>query len=160
MSSELSQSAGKFQSFLNALGAGHQVVELPDSTRTAAEAAAAIGCEVGQIAKSIVFRSVPGGKAVLVVASGVNRISEKQIAALVGERIEKADADFVRAATGFAIGGIPPAGHLSPLPTIIDEDLLKLDVIWAAAGSPHAVFRLSATDLARLTGGTVATIKQ
>jgi prolyl-tRNA editing enzyme YbaK/EbsC (Cys-tRNA(Pro) deacylase) len=130
-------------------------MELPQSTRTAADAAKAIGCEVGQIAKSLVFRAIESGSAVLVIASGTNRVNESAIAAAIGEPIGKADADFVRARTGFAIGGVPPIGHPEPIRTFIDEDLLRFDRIWAAAGTPNAVFELSPADLGQLTGGSV-----
>ncbi len=142
-----------------ALGKDLEVVELPQSTRTAAEAAAAIGCAVAQIAKSIVFRRGADGEPVLVVASGANRISEAKVAALLGSSIGKADADFVREKTGFAIGGIPPLGHAAPIFTLLDQDLLQLPEIWAAAGTPNAVFRLDPRDLVELTGGRLADVK-
>ncbi|MCK5275370.1 MAG: YbaK/EbsC family protein [Alphaproteobacteria bacterium] len=132
--------------------------EFPKSTRTAAEAAAAIGCEVAQIAKSLVFRARASGRPVLVIASGANRVDEKAVAALIGEKIGRADAGFVRAATGFAIGGVPPVGHDKPIETFIDEDILAFDAIWAAAGTPFAVFRLDPHSLAALTGGRVARV--
>ena len=129
-------------------------MELPQSTRTAADAAKAIGCEVAQIAKSLVFRSI-SGEPILVIASGTNRVNEATIAEAIGEAIGKADAEFVRARTGFAIGGVPPVGHASALRTFIDADLLRFDRIWAAAGTPNAVFELSPGELPRLTGGAV-----
>ena len=135
------------------------MVELPSSTRTAAEAAGAIGCQVAQIAKSIVFRTVKTGKPVLVVASGANRVNESCIRDAVGEPVEKADADFVRAKTGFAIGGVPPIGHLEPIHTIVDEELLPLGDIWAAAGTPNAVFRLTGRLLLEMTSGVPLPIK-
>jgi prolyl-tRNA editing enzyme YbaK/EbsC (Cys-tRNA(Pro) deacylase) len=142
-----------------ALGPGFAALEFDASTRTAADAAAAIGCTVAQIAKSLVFRATQSGRAVMVVASGVNRVNERKIAALVGEPIARADADFVRAKTGFAIGGVPPIAHREPVPTILDEDLRAFDVIWAAAGAPNAVFRLTPGDLKRLTGAAFADVK-
>ncbi len=145
---------------LAARGFDFAVREFPESTRTAAEAAAAIGCEVAQIAKSLVFRARASDRPVLVIASGANRVDEKAVSALIGEKIGHADAGFVRAATGFAIGGVPPLGHDTPLVTLIDRDLLALDVIWAAAGTPNAVFRLKPEDLVVLTGGQVADLKQ
>ena len=154
----LSTSARRVQSALKILGLRLQVVELPESTRTAQEAARAIGCEVGQIAKSLIFKTRETDRPVLVIASGINRVDEKVIGRLVGEKISKADADFVRAATGFAIGGVPPVGHSTELQTLIDEDLLEFDKIWAAAGTPHAVFCLTGEDLIRATRGTVAAI--
>ena len=160
MSAELSGSARRVQETVAALGFAFQVVEFPASTRTAADAAAAIGCEVAQIAKSLVFRTKAGQRPILVIASGINRVNEKRLRDLVGETIEKADADFVRERIGFAIGGVPPVGHREALEIFIDEDLLALGEIWAAAGTPNAVFRLPAADLAALTGGQVANIKQ
>ena len=141
-----------------ALGPAYQVLEFDASTRTAAEAAAAIGCTVAQIAKSLVFRAETSGRAALVVASGVNRVDEAKVGALLGEPIGRADADFVRAKTGFAIGGVPPVGHVEPSPTLIDDALFAFEEIWAAAGTPNAVFRLTPADLLRLTGGTKAAI--
>jgi prolyl-tRNA editing enzyme YbaK/EbsC (Cys-tRNA(Pro) deacylase) len=155
---KLSSSAAKVQAALAARGFPFEVQELADSTRTAAEAATALGCTVGQIAKSIVFRAADSGRAVLVVASGTNRVDEKAVASLLGEKLGKADADFVRRETGFVIGGVPPAGHDRPIVTFIDEDLLAYDEIWAAAGTPFAIFRLDAGALADLTGGTVAAV--
>ena len=155
----LSASAQRVQDALAARGFALAVVELPQSTRTAAEAAAAVGAEVGQIVKSLIFRAAETGRAVLVLASGSNRVDEKAVAALLGEPIARADAEFVRARTGFAIGGVSPVGHLEPLPTYIDEDLLTHDVLWAAAGTPNAVFKLTPDELVRLTGGAVARVK-
>jgi prolyl-tRNA editing enzyme YbaK/EbsC (Cys-tRNA(Pro) deacylase) len=134
------------------LGPQFEVVEFDVGTRTAADAAAAIGCTIAQIAKSLVFRTA-SGRAVLVVASGVNRVDERKVGLIVGEKIDRPDADFVRAATGFPIGGVAPVGHTTQLKVLLDQDLTSLDPIWAAAGTPNAVFRLSAEDLARLTGG-------
>jgi len=159
MTRELSPSARKIQDALASLDAQFEVVELPASARTAIEAAAAIGCSVGQIAKSIVFRTVQSRTPVLVVASGANRVNEALIAEYVGEAIEKADAAYVREKTGFVIGGVPPLGHAEPILTIIDEDLFAFDELWAAAGTPNAVFKLTASSLAQVTGGTVKGIK-
>jgi prolyl-tRNA editing enzyme YbaK/EbsC (Cys-tRNA(Pro) deacylase) len=159
MSIPLSPSAQKVQAALAARGFTLQVVELPQSTRTSAEAAAAAGCTVGQIAKSIVFRAARSQRPVLVLTSGVNRVSESAVAVLVGEPLAKADADFVRARTGFVIGGVPPVGHAESLITFIDEDLLQFAEIWAAAGTPNAVFRLTPEELVRLTEGKVAKVK-
>jgi prolyl-tRNA editing enzyme YbaK/EbsC (Cys-tRNA(Pro) deacylase) len=156
---DLSASARRVQEAVAARGFAFQVVEFPASTRTAADAAAAIGCEVAQIAKSLVFRTKAEQRPILVIASGVNRVNEKRLRDLVGETIEKADADFVRERTGFAIGGVPPVGHRDDLAIYIDADLLTLGTIWAAAGTPNAVFRLPAADLPILTGGQVADIK-
>lgn len=159
MSSELSTSASRVQQALQAGGFGCQVVELPASTRTAQEAAQAIGCEVAQICKSLVFRAKSSNRAILVIASGANRVNEKRLAALASEPIEKANADFVREQTGFAIGGVPPLAHDRPLTTFVDEDLLQYAEVWAAAGTPHAVFSLTPDALQRMTGGQVVSIK-
>jgi len=150
----LKPSARKVQDALAAAGFSNQVVELPDSTRTAAEAAQAVGCTVGQIAKSLVFRARETGRGVLVIASGEHRVDEALVAAALGEPVGKADADFVRDCTGFAIGGVPPVGHPG-LPTLVDEALLGYAEIWAAAGHPRAVFRLTPRELVGMTGGRV-----
>jgi len=155
----LSRSARRVQAALAALGAPYQVVELPQSTRTAVDAARSIGCQVGQIAKSLVFKGKQTQRPILVIASGANRVDEARLAEVVSEPVEKGDADFVRQRTGFAIGGIPPVGHLEPLETLIDEDLLRYEEVWAAAGTPNAVFRLTPPDLVRLTGGRVISLK-
>jgi prolyl-tRNA editing enzyme YbaK/EbsC (Cys-tRNA(Pro) deacylase) len=155
----LSASAQRVQTALAALGFTLVVVELPQSTRTSVEAAAAVGTHVNQIVKSLIFRATETGRAVMVLASGGNRVDEAAVAALLGEPIARADPEFVRARTGFAIGGVSPVGHLEPLPTFIDEDLLTYVVLWAAAGTPNAVFKLTPDDLVRLTGGTVARVK-
>ena len=160
MSQELSASAKKVQDALSALGLSLQVVELPGSTRTAVEAAQAVGCQVGQIVKSLIFKGKHSQRPILVVASGVNRVDEKKIEAQIGEPLGKADADFVRQHTGFVIGGVPPLGHPERLLTYVDEDLLQYAEIWAAAGTPHAVFRLSPSDLLKITGGNLTNLKQ
>ncbi|HEX2655050.1 MAG TPA: YbaK/EbsC family protein [Xanthobacteraceae bacterium] len=136
------------------LGSKFQVLEFDASTRTAANAAAAIGCAVAQIAKSLIFRAAHTNKAVLIVASGTNRVDEKKIEALIGEPITRADADFVREQTGFTIGGVPPVAHANNPIVVLDEDLLKFDEIWAAAGTPNAVFRLAPAALSELTGAS------
>ncbi|RIK39842.1 MAG: hypothetical protein DCC57_19935 [Chloroflexi bacterium] len=155
MSVNLKPSAQKVQDALSAQGYTNQVVELSESTRTSAEAAAAIGCTVGQIAKSLIFIGKQSRRPILIIASGVNRVDEKRAAAQIGERLEKANAEFVRTATGYAIGGIPPLAHAAPLATYIDQDLLHYDEIWAAAGHPHAVFCLTPAELVAMTGGQV-----
>ncbi len=132
-----------------------QVLEFDASTKTAADAASAIGCTVPQIAKSILFIAKTSGRPVLVVASGANRVDEKRVAALIGEPIGRADPDFVREATGFAIGGVPPVGHATPPIVLIDEDLQAFAEIWAAGGTPNAVFKLTPQDLIALTAGRV-----
>jgi prolyl-tRNA editing enzyme YbaK/EbsC (Cys-tRNA(Pro) deacylase) len=154
----LSQSALKVKRALQDLGVQLEVIELPASTRTSQEAAQAVHCQVGQIAKSIVFQALPSHRPVLVIASGFNRVDEKLIARLTGEEIGKADAEFVRSHTGFVIGGVPPIGHAEPLETFIDRDLLQYAEIWAAAGTPHAVFRLTPEDLLRITHGEVVQV--
>jgi prolyl-tRNA editing enzyme YbaK/EbsC (Cys-tRNA(Pro) deacylase) len=159
MSDPLSSSAQRVQDALARLGLTLQVVELPDSTRTAVEAARAIGCQVGQIVKSLVFKGKRSERPVLVAASGSNRVDERKIEALISEPLGKADAEFVRQRTGFVIGGVPPVGHSEQLETFIDQDLLQYDEIWAAAGTPHAVFRLTPADLVRITGGRVVDVK-
>jgi prolyl-tRNA editing enzyme YbaK/EbsC (Cys-tRNA(Pro) deacylase) len=159
MTEELSRSAKRIQDALNASGAKLEVVELPDSTRTSSEAASAIGCSIKQIAKSIIFRTTENSRPIMVIASGPNRVNEEKIRILIGQAVEKADAEFVRKATGFTIGGVPPIGHLETITTIIDEDLMTLDEIWAAAGTPNAVFKLSPANLVQMTGGSVKSIK-
>lgn len=159
MTNDLSSSARKVQEALNARGFSSQVVELPDSTRTAKEAAQAIGCGVEQIVKSLIFKGKQSNKPILVVASGPNRVNEKRLGQFAGEPITKADADFVRQHTGFAVGGVPPLGHAEPIQTFIDEDLLLYDEIWAAAGTPFAVFKLTPADLQAMTGGETVSIK-
>jgi len=154
----LSASAQKVRDALAARGFTGEILELGRSTRSAVEAAAALGCQVDQIAKSLVFRGTESDRGVLVIASGANRVDEAKLAALVGEPVAKADAAFVRARTGFAIGGVPPVGHATPPATVIDEDLLKWEVIWAAAGTPHSIFRLSPRELVQMTGGRVGAI--
>jgi prolyl-tRNA editing enzyme YbaK/EbsC (Cys-tRNA(Pro) deacylase) len=157
--SALGASVQRVQDALAAAGGGHTVVALQESARTAAEAARALGCRVDQIAKSLVFRGAQSQRAVLVVASGVNRVDELKVAALLAEPIGRADADFVRARTGYAIGGVPPIAHAEPLTILIDEDLMQWSEIWAAAGHPKTVFRLTPDDLVRMTGGRVAPVR-
>lgn len=151
-------SSERFRRALTARGFGCELVELPQSARTAPQAATAVGCNVAQIAKSLVFRGRHTGRPVLVIASGANRVNETILAQLVAEPVEKADADFTRRHTGYAIGGIPPTCHVEPLQTFLDADLLQYPEIWAAAGTPHAVFRLTPDDLRNMTAGTVAAI--
>jgi len=139
------------------LGDAFRVLEFDQSTHSSAEAAAAIGCDVAQIAKSMLFKAADGTP-VLVVASGTNRVDEKKIAALLGQKISRADPGFVLDRTGFAVGGVPPVGHTTPPVTFLDRDLQTYSEIWAAAGSPNAVFALSPADLARLTASAFADI--
>jgi len=154
----LSRSAQSVQNALAAKGVATEVVELPSSTRTADEAARSIGCEVGQIVKSLLFRTA-SDRPILILASGPNRVNEKAVAVHVGEPLLKADADFARKHTGFAIGGVPPVGHPEPLTTYIDEDLLQFPLVWAAAGTPNAVFSLPSSSLQLLTNGLVISVK-
>ena len=138
--------------------AGHPdtITEFPASTRTAADAAAAVGCTVAQIAKSIVFRAVE--RPVVVITSGANRVDPAKAAAVLGVKLTRADADWVREVTGFAIGGVAPVGHRTPPLLLLDEDLMALDPVWAAAGSPSHVFRTTAAELQRITGARVAPV--
>lgn len=143
-----------------ALGRDFEVLEFEASTRTAADAAAAIGCTIPQIAKSLIFRASGSGRPILVIASGAVRVDVARVSALLGENIEKADADFARDSTGFAIGGVPPIGHRIQPVVFIDELLLGFETIWAAAGTPNAVFSLRPEELVRLTDGIVAEIAE
>jgi prolyl-tRNA editing enzyme YbaK/EbsC (Cys-tRNA(Pro) deacylase) len=149
----------KFQEYLEQLDLKGRVVEFEQTTKTAADAAAAIGCSVGQIVKSLIFRNADGA-AVVVYTSGANRVDEAKVAALTGETPGKADADFVRAVTGYAIGGVPPFGYQHPAHTYVDEDLLMYEEIWAAAGTPHAVFPLRPGELLAHTGAKPAKVAQ
>jgi len=154
-------SAEKVANAARALQLNIDIVEFEQTTRTAAEAAAAIGCEVAQIVKSLCFRV--RDTAVVALVSGDNQLDEKKLAGLCGvgrKKVKRADADFVKAQTGFSIGGVPPFGHTSPLSIFIDEDLLAFDVIWAAAGTPFAVFAISPTALQTASKGTVADLKK
>ncbi|WP_035485589.1 YbaK/EbsC family protein [Geminicoccus roseus] len=139
------------------LGPDHPVIEFDASTATSAEAAQAIGCDVAQIAKSLIFKS-RSGRPVLVVASGANRVDEKKVGAILGEKVGRADPDFVLAATGYPVGGVAPVGHLQAVVVLLDADLQGFAEIWAAAGAPNAVFRLTPAGLARLTGGRFAEV--
>jgi len=143
---------------LAAAGVATRIVELSAAARTARDAAAQLGCDVAQIANSLVFRCDPSGAPLLVMASGARRVDVARVGALVGERIGKADAGFVRAATGFAIGGVAPVGHTAPIRALVDRSLLGCAEIWAAAGHPHTVFRLTPEELVRITGGAVADV--
>ncbi|MBB6098443.1 prolyl-tRNA editing enzyme YbaK/EbsC (Cys-tRNA(Pro) deacylase) [Deinobacterium chartae] len=156
---ELSPSARRVQEALRALNLNTEVVELPGSTRTAQDAAATLGCGVAQIAKSLVFRSA-GGEAVITLLSGAHRASEARLSALLGEGVSKADARFVREQTGFAVGGVPPFGHIRPLTTFLDDALLSFPEVFAAGGTPHAVVRLTPDDLRRLPGVRIVTVRE
>jgi prolyl-tRNA editing enzyme YbaK/EbsC (Cys-tRNA(Pro) deacylase) len=154
-----SQSAQKIQGVLSKLGADYRVIEFSGSTRTAQEAADRVGCKLGQIVKSMVFKGQLSNKGILVLTSGANRVDEKKIEQYARETIIRADPDFVRSTTGFAIGGVPPVGHTTLLDTYIDEDLLQYKTVWAAAGTPNAVFELPSSDLARITHGKIILVK-
>lgn len=134
------------------------MIEFTESTRTAQEAAARVGVNVGQIVKSLIFRGAHSHKPILVLTSGANRVNEQKLASYVGEAVVRAEAEFVRAVSGFAIGGVPPIGHAQPMETYIDRDLLQYEKIWAAAGTPNAMFELTPADLQALTGGKVVDV--
>jgi prolyl-tRNA editing enzyme YbaK/EbsC (Cys-tRNA(Pro) deacylase) len=155
----LSTSAQKIQDILSGLGSDFQVVEFSESTRTAQEAADRVGCQLGQIVKSMIFKAQVSKKGILVLTSGANRVDEKRLSQYAQEPINRADPDFVRAMTGFAIGGVPPVGHAHPLETYIDEDLLQYASVWAAAGTPNAVFELASSDLVKITRGKIVRVK-
>lgn len=156
----LSKSAAIIQKALCEKGLGFEVVELNTSTRTANDAAMTIGCQVGQIVKSLLFRTTETQRPVLVLASGKNRVNEEVVQRYIGEKILKADADFTREVTGFAIGGIPPLGHKNPISLVyIDEDLIQHETLWAAAGTPYAVFSLSPKELQKATSGKIVAVK-
>jgi prolyl-tRNA editing enzyme YbaK/EbsC (Cys-tRNA(Pro) deacylase) len=156
----LSPSAQKVQDALRRLGTSYTVIEFAESTRTAQEAADRVGCQLGQIVKSMVFAGRTSGKPVLVLTSGANRVDEKKVGEYASEAIARADADFVRTASGFAIGGVPPLGHPQPIETYVDEDLMVHHTVWAAAGSPNAVFELPPAKLVEITNGKVVCVKR
>ncbi|AOB28363.1 MULTISPECIES: YbaK/EbsC family protein [Bordetella] len=155
----LPESALRVARLLREMGHDRPVIMLPQTGKTSAEAAAGLGCEVAQIAKSIIFRRAADDAPVLVIASGVNRVDEAKVAARVGG-LAKADAKFVRAMTGYAIGGVCPIGHAVRPVMLLDEDLFRYDSLWAAAGHPHAVFSLTPRQLADMTGAPVADVAQ
>jgi prolyl-tRNA editing enzyme YbaK/EbsC (Cys-tRNA(Pro) deacylase) len=159
MSTTLSPSAQKIQNLLNSLGYNYSVIEHAESTRTAVEAAERAGCELGQIVKSLIFKGKQSGKPIIVLTSGANRVDEKRIREYAGEGIGKADADFVRAVTGFAIGGVPPIGHVQKIETYMDEDFLRYETVWAAAGTPNAIFELKTSDLQKMTDAKIVMVK-
>lgn len=157
---QLPSSAQRFADAAAALGLSIDIVLFDHSTRTAEEAAEAIGCKVGQIVKSLVF--TVKGQPVMALISGGNQLDTRKLSSLfeVGRKqVDRADADTVRAATGYAIGGVPPFGHATPMPIYIDRDLALYDVIWAAAGTPNAVFAILPDDLVRATNGKLASLK-
>ena len=155
----LSSSAEKVYQSLLAQGFDYLVIEFQESTRTAQEAADRVGCALGQIVKSLIFKGAESGKPILVLTSGANRVDEKRIKVYAHESIARADPEFARSATGFAIGGIPPLGHVQKIETYIDEDLLQYETVWAAAGTPNAVFELPSANLQKITGGMIAPVK-
>lgn len=159
MASNLKRSSAKVQAVLNEFGYELNVLEFSHSTRTSQEAANAVGCEVGQIAKSLIFKGKESERPILIIASGANRVNEKAVEKYIGEKLGKADADFVLEHTGFVIGGVPPVGHIRPITTYIDEDLMQYEEIWAAAGTPNSVFKLSPKILVEITKGSVINIK-
>jgi prolyl-tRNA editing enzyme YbaK/EbsC (Cys-tRNA(Pro) deacylase) len=159
ISPTLSPSAQTIQDALRKAGFLNKVIEFLESTRTAQEAADRVGCTLGQIVKSLIFRGSSSGKAILVLTSGSNRVDETLMGQYAGEMINRADADFVRQKSGFSIGGVPPFGHNEPMETYLDEDLLQYQSIWAAAGTPNAVFELAPADLQKMTGGKVVKVK-
>ena len=156
---QLTPSAQKIQNLLNSLGYKYTVIEHAESTRTAQEAADRAGCELGQIVKSLIFRGKTSSKPILVLTSGANRVDEKRISGYAGESISRADADFVRTVTGFAIGGVPPIGHAEKMETYLNEDFLPYQTIWAAAGTPNAIFELQTEDLQKMTTGKIVQVK-
>ena len=159
MSAELKSSAQKVQKALQDLGLSCEVVQMQATTRTAEDAARAVGCEVGQIVKSLIFEGKQSHRPILVVASGANRVNEKILGRQISEPVKMANAEFVREMTGFAIGGVPPLAHRNPLTVFIDEDLLTYSEIWAAAGTPRAIFKLTPENLKMITNGTVISVK-
>ncbi|MEN3110969.1 YbaK/EbsC family protein [Uliginosibacterium paludis] len=150
----------RIQRLLDAAGISATVVEFEQSTHSSAEAAAAVGCAVEEIAKTVVFRGRQSGAAAVVIASGANRICEKKLAALLGEKPGRADADFVLQATGYVVGGVAPLGHPAPLRLFLDADLQRFPRIWSAAGTPNAVFPLSPAQLAQLTAAPWADVRK
>ncbi|MFO7944132.1 MAG: YbaK/EbsC family protein [Anaerolineales bacterium] len=152
-------SAERVRHALQKSGLDGQVVELPESTRTAVDAAHAVHCEVKQIAKSLIFKTRESGQAILVITSGANRVNEKVVGSIVGEEIAVANANFVREQTGFAIGGVSPVGLIQKIPIFIDQDLLQVDEIWAAAGTPRSVFKVLPAQLLEITEGKVISVK-
>jgi prolyl-tRNA editing enzyme YbaK/EbsC (Cys-tRNA(Pro) deacylase) len=155
----LNPSAQKIQNSLRGLGFDYKVIEFTESTRTAQEAADRVGCQLGQIVKSLIFKGMSSNKGVLVLTSGSNRVDENKISQYSGESIGRADPEFVRTVTGFAIGGVPPLGHAQLLDTYIDEDLFQYTDVWAAAGTPNAVFQLPSSELVKITNGRIVRVK-
>ena len=159
MTTPLSPSSQKVQDILQQLGYPFTVLESETHTRTAQQAADLVGCELGQIVKSLIFRGAESGKAILVLTSGANRVDEARISQYAAEAIVRADPEFVREVTGFAIGGVPPVGHNRRMETYVDTDLLRFQSIWAAGGTPNSLFELTPAALQEMTGGKVATVR-
>jgi prolyl-tRNA editing enzyme YbaK/EbsC (Cys-tRNA(Pro) deacylase) len=147
----------RFEAWLAEANTGLAVKEFPQGTRTAADAARAVGCEVGQIVKSLVF--VAAGLPVVALVSGANRVDERRLGEVAGEPVVKADAEIARSATGYSIGGVPPFGHLTEVPVFMDRDLLGYEMVWAAAGRPDSVFEIAPGRLRELSGATVVDLK-
>lgn len=160
MNHRLKTSSQRVQDILQDHKLDLKVIEFSELTRTSQEAAKTIGCEVGQIAKTLIFKGTTTGKPICIIASGKNRVDEKKIVQHAGEEIEKPDAEYVQKHTGFAIGGVPPIGYGLEIKPLIDEDLMAYKEIWAAAGTPYSVFRLSPNDLQLMTQGIVANIRR
>lgn len=159
MSKRLKNNIQRVQNELQRLGFSYQVIELPKTTHTALDAAKALSCQIGQIAKSIIFKTKSTNQPILVIASGLNQIDEEKIAKHISESVEKAEANFILEKTGFIIGGVPPLGHLKKIKTFIDEDLFQYEEIWAAAGAPNAVFKFKPQDLIKMTDGQIISVK-
>lgn len=157
--STLSPSAQKIQDLLASFGYTYTVIEHAETTRTAMDAAERAGCELGQIVKSLIFKGQVSGKPILVLTSGTNRVNEMRIREYAREKIWKADADFVKTVTGYAIGGVPPIGHIQKMETYLDQDFLQYETIWAAAGTPNAIFELKSADLQKMTDGKIVMVK-
>lgn len=150
---QLAKSAQRVQDYLVKNGYRFEIKQLPGSTRTAEEAAKSVGCDVARIAKSLIFRDKDTELPILIIASGANRVDLKKVRKATGLRLGRVDGNFVKETVGYAIGGIPPVGHKTPLRTILDPDLKKFATIWAAAGTPFALFQLQPDDLESLTKG-------
>lgn len=160
MDNRLKSSAQRIQKILHEHKLDIKVIEFKEITRTSQEAATTIGCEVGQIAKTLIFRCQTTRKPICIIASGKNRVDERKIVQIIGEEIEKPDAEYVLKHTSFAIGGVPPVGYDLEIKSLIDEDLMEYVEIWAAAGTPNSVFRLSPDDLLKITQGRIVSIKK
>jgi prolyl-tRNA editing enzyme YbaK/EbsC (Cys-tRNA(Pro) deacylase) len=159
MTAHLSPSAQRVQDTLRRLGYPFSVLESDTHTRTAQQAADLVGCDLGQIVKSLIFKGGQTGKPILVLTSGVNRADEALVSRYAGEPIGRADPDFVREVTGYAIGGVPPVGHNQPIETYLDQDLLQYQSLWAAGGTPNSLFELTPAALQEMTGGKVAAVR-